>query len=335
MLPSCRSLVWLSQPLCYSNSPFSGLPHSHSSDNYVKAHTLKQAGRCTVAMTASVAVQELESIHHSWQHERTAILDALLTAHNRAQQLTTTHDSLDAFQSSLASTERHALIEQIQQLCLDKLALKRQLHQRAKLYQPAGSFSSTSPGHASSSVSDIQLRHDLDELRLTVQRLRADNQYVTALSQQKEAELTAMEQTVQRVKREKERAEQKLLDAERREVRERERLAGLEEALRQCRDRERQLLEEKLDLQRELLRRRREDALGGGGRRTASVGSVEEVEEDGLDAGRNGGRDRIVDAFHLRVMAAESGTVSDSGGDDDVFSESQEHGSAAALSSTF
>ena len=288
-------------------------------------------------MTASAAVQELESLHHSWQHERTTILDALHAAHDRAQQLTTTHSSLDVFQSSLASTERHALIEQIQQLCLDKLALKRQLHQRAKLYQPASTFSSssTSPGHASSSVDDIQLRHDIDELRLTVQRLRQDNAYVTALSLQKEAELTAMEQTVQRVKREKERAEQKLLDAERREVRERERLAGLEEALRQCRDRERQLLEEKLDLQRELLRRRREDALAAGGRRAVSVGSVEEVEEDGLDAGRHGGRERMADASHLRVLAAESGTVSDSGGEDDVFSESQEHGSAATMPSSF
>ena len=283
---------------------------------------------------ASVPVQELQSLHSSWQQERTTIIDALHTAHDRAQQLDATHHSLDTFHSSLIAAERHALIEQIQQLCLDKLALKRQL-QRHQPYKPttaaSTSASASSPSHAG--TDDIQLRHDMDELRLTIQRLRQDNQYVMSLSQQKEAELTAMEQSLQRMKRDKDRAEQKLLDAERREVRERERLAGMEEVLRQCRDRERQLLEEKLELQLELLRRRREDAVGlaAGDRRTTSVGSVEEVEEDGVDATRQHSKERrLEDAFLLRVLAADSGAVSDSGGEEDVFVEPQEHSSTAA-----
>jgi len=275
-------------------------------------------------MTASASVQSLQSVYNTWQQERTSILDNLHTAHERAQQLDATQRSLDTFHSSLFAAERNALIEQIQQLSLDKLALKRQLSSRNRLYQPAASSSSASATHAG--TDDIELRHDVDELRLT-------NQYVMALSQQKEAELTAMEQAVQRMKREKDRAEQKLLEAERREVRERERLAGMEEVLRQCRDRERQLLEEKLDLQRELLRRRREDAIGAptAGRRTMSVGSVEEVEEDGIDSTRHDSRNRLADASHLRVLAADSGAVSDSGGEEDVFVESQEHSAAAAV----
>ena len=270
-------------------------------------------------MAASATVQELQSLHNSWQQERTSLTDALHTAHERAQQLDASNHSLNTFQSTLNSAERHALIEQVQQLCLDKLALKRQL-QRSKHYASSVSASAS----LSHTTDDIQLRHDVDELRLTIQRLRQDNQYIMSLSQQKEAELTAMEQTLQRWKRDKERAEQKLMEAERREVRERERLAGMEEVLRQCRDRERQLLEEKLDLQRELLRRRREDVVGmggGGSRRTVSVGSVEEVEEDGLD----GSGERLVDVDRLRVLGVEHGTISDSGGEEDVFVESQEH----------
>ena len=284
-------------------------------------------------MTASTGVQELQSLHNSWQQERTAIISALQTAHERAQQLDATHQSLDTFHSSLVAAERNALIEQIQQLCLDKLALKRQVNHRNKLYHQHNPAASASPSHNThTATDDIQLRHDIDELRLTIQRLRQDNQYMMSLSQQKEAELTAMEQTLQRMKREKERAEQKLLDAERREVRERERLAGMEEVLRQCRDRERQLLEEKLDLQRELLRRRREDAVGmaAGGRRTVSVGSVEEVEEDGIELSRHDSKDRATGAAYLRVLAADNGAVSDSGGEEDVFVESQEHNTAAA-----
>ena len=283
-------------------------------------------------MTASANVQELQGLHNSWQQERTTLLGSLHTAHDRAQQLDATHNSLETFHTSLVTAERNALIEQIQQLCLDKLALKRQLDSRTKLYQPAAS--AVAGGHT---LDEVQLRHDVDEMRLTVQRLRQDNQYVMALSQQKEAELTAMEQTLHRMKREKERAEQKLLEAERREVRERERLAGMEEVLRQCRDRERQLLEEKLGLQRDLLRRRREDAVAAatGGRRAMSVGSVEEAEEeDGIDSAQSDSKYRQVDASHLRLLAADNGGVSDSGGEDDVFVEPHEHRAAAADSTT-
>ena len=261
-----------------------------------------------MSVDAPQSVEHLHALHSLWQSQLESSHAALLAAHQRCAELASSQQSKESLTASLFAVERRALLEQLQSLCRDKLALKKQLTDRRRdrgrlhypphaadpiassLSHPADngtvlpsppsaiaasstslpfSSSSSSSSPPSISSSDLLLRSEIDELRSQVQRLRVDRQSLSSLLHQREAELDDAERSLSRLSRERDRLLERLREMEERAMGQLDANAAMQEALRRALEKERAWMEERAEIEREMER------MGG------SEGAVQQQRREG------------------------------------------------------
>ena len=332
-------------------------------------------------MSVGLPVERLQSLHASWQQELQAAYHALTVAHQHCSQLDTSHASIESFQSSLFAVERRLLLSQLQTLCRDKLALKKQLHRykreatqqqqssrRQQQLPPAAitfpnftpasasdissttgsplpltsasTTPSTTPSHPSASArhqarvtdtallseqpDEVSLRLENEDLRAQVRRLREGHQSLLSLLRQKDTDIAALELTIQRLKAERQRAAERLRDAEEREQRQVEQLTVMQDVMRRAMEKERQWMEDRAEMERKMAALRQALRRAGGAAAAAADG------DEDVDVLRVHGRSRDSGSVsysgsgHLDVMRLRSSSSLDSDSEAAAFDSSKE-----------